>query len=260
MTNAEFAGKRALLVGGTSGIGLETARLLLERGAASVCVVGRDGQRGKTAAESLARDGTAEAVRFVQADCGDPAQARRMAEEAGEAMGGIDILVTSAGGGHLPEILMRMEIETVRDAVLSGLLPHLLACRAVLPRMAEAGQGAIVTIASDAAKVATPGETAIGACMAGIVQYTRTLAIEGKRNGIRANCVTPSLVEGTPLTERLMAEGTFSSRLFAKARPLAGLGPTTARDVAELAAFLAGPRAERITGQAVSVNGGISAA
>lgn len=259
MTNAEFAGKRALLVGGTSGIGLDTARLLLERGAASVCIIGRDGQRGQAAAKSLARDG-AETVRFVQADCGDPDQARRMAEEARETMGGIDILVTSASGGHLPEILMRMEIKTVRDVVLSGLLPHLLACRAVLPRMVEAGQGAIVTIASDAAKVATPGETAIGACMAGIVQYTRTLAIEAKRNGIRANCVTPSLVEGTPLTERLMAEGTFSSRLFAKARPLAGLGPTTARDVAELVAFLASPRAARITGQAVSVNGGISAA
>lgn len=258
MMKPEFAGKRALLVGGTSGIGLEAARMLLERGATAICIAGRDAERGQEAVKSL---GQAEKnAQYLQADCRAPDQARQLAESAREAIGGIDILVTSASGSHLPEILFRIDIEEVRSAVIDGLLPHVLACRAVLPHMMEAGDGAIVTVASDAGKVATPGESVIGACMAGIVQFTRTLAIEGKRNGIRANCVTPSLVEGTPLTERLMADGTFSSRLFAKARPLAGLGPTTAQDVAELALFLASPRARRITGQAVSVNGGVSAA
>ena len=95
--------------------------------------------------------------------------------------------------------------------------------------------------------------------MAAIIQFTRGLAIEAKRNGIRANVITPSLVEGTPLTERLMAEGSFPAKLFAKARPLAHLGPTYPQDLAALAFFLASPAAAKITGQAISVNGGISA-
>jgi NAD(P)-dependent dehydrogenase (short-subunit alcohol dehydrogenase family) len=125
--------------------------------------------------------------------------------------------------------------------------------------MAQNG-GSIITVASDAGKVATPGETVIGAGMAAIIQFTRGLAIEGKRNAVRANCLTPSLVEGTPLTDRLMEEGRFSAKLFSKARPLAHLGPTYPEDLAALAVFLASPAAAKLTGQAISVNGGISAA
>ena len=96
--------------------------------------------------------------------------------------------------------------------------------------------------------------------MAAIIQFTRGLAIEGTRDAIRANTITPSLVEGTPLTGRLMEEGTFTAKLCAKARPLAGLGATWPEDITALAVFLACPTAARITGQAVSLNGGISAA
>ena len=255
-----YAEMRAVLVGGSSGIGFETARLLLGRGVPALRIVGRDAGRGEAACARLREEAGGADVGFLAADCAVPEQAEAMAATAREEMDGVDLLVTSAGGSHLPEILFRISVAEVREMVVDDLLPNLLACRAVLPDLRAAGGGAIVTVASDAGKIATPGEAVVGANMAAIMQYTRGLAIEGKRDGIRANCVTPSLVEGTPLTERLMAEGTFSSRLFAKARPLAGLGPTTARDVAELIVFLAGPEAARITGQAVSVNGGISAA
>lgn len=69
-----------------------------------------------------------------------------------------------------------------------------------------------------------------------------------------------NLLWGTPLTGRLMEEGTFTAKLCAKARPLAGLGATWPEDITALAVFLACPTAARITGQAVSLNGGISAA
>ena len=81
----------------------------------------------------------------------------------------------------------------------------------------------------------------------------------GKRAGIRANCVTPSIVRDTPFYDRLMA-APFSGRLFAKAETLAQLGVVRPTDIAPLVVFLASPAAAKLTGQAISVNGGISAA
>ena len=248
-------GVRVLAVGGTSGIGLACAAAMLAQGAAAVRVVGRSAARGAAAAARLGpRAG------FIAADCAEPAQVQAMADRAAAEMGGIDALICAPGTTHLPELLFRQSLDQIRATLTQDLAPVLLSCRAVLPVMMAQGSGAIVTIASDAGKVATPGESVIGAGMAAIIQFTRGLAIEAKRNGVRANVITPSLVEGTPLTERLMAEGRFSAKLFAKARTLAHLGPTTAEDVAALAAFLLSPVAARITGQAISVNGGISAA
>jgi NAD(P)-dependent dehydrogenase (short-subunit alcohol dehydrogenase family) len=125
--------------------------------------------------------------------------------------------------------------------------------------MMEQNSGSIVCIASDAAKVATPGEVAIGAAMAAIVMFCRGLAIEAKRSGVRVNCVTPSIVRGTPFYDMLMADP-FASKLFSKAERLASLGVVDADEVAELVAFLASSASAKVTGQAISVNGGISAA
>lgn len=247
-----LAEQGVLIVGGTSGIGLAAARAFAAEGA-RVAVAGRDPARGAAAAEA------AGAV-FIRADCAEPAAAEAMAEAALEALGAIDTAMVSLGGTRLPELLFRQSLEDIRATVLGDLVPVMLAVRACLPAMMAAGRGAVITVASDAGKVATPGEAVIGADMAAIVQFTRGVAIEGKRNGIRANAITPSLVEGTPLTDRLMEPGRFSAKLFEKARALADLGPTEPEDLAALAVFLASPAARRITGQAISVNGGISAA
>jgi NAD(P)-dependent dehydrogenase (short-subunit alcohol dehydrogenase family) len=131
--------------------------------------------------------------------------------------------------------------------------------RAVLPIMRALRGGVILNVASDAGKLATPGETVIGAAMAGIIMFSRALAIEGKRDGVRVNALTPSLIDGTPNTERILKDA-FTFKLFDKARQAAKLGVPVADDLAELIVFLASPQAARITGQAISVNGGISAA
>jgi NAD(P)-dependent dehydrogenase (short-subunit alcohol dehydrogenase family) len=114
-------------------------------------------------------------------------------------------------------------------------------------------------VASDAAKIATPGESVIGAAMAAIAMFCRGMAIEAKRDGIRVNCVTPSIVKGTALYTRLQ-DNEFARRLFGKAEAMASLGVVTADEVADLIAFLASPAACKITGQTISVTGGISAA
>lgn len=250
----ELTDQSVLIAGGTSGIGLACARAFVDAGA-TVRLAGRNGERGTAAAAALGPN-----AGFLQADCSDPAQVERMVAQAAQQMGRIDTLICSLGGTRLPQLLHLQSLDDIRVSLNHDLAPILYACRAVLPVMMARNGGVILNIASDAGKIATPGESVIGAGMAAIIQFTRGLAIEAKRNGIRANTLTPSLVEGTPLTDRLMEEGTFAARLFAKARPLAALGATYPEDLAALAIFLASPAAAKITGQAISVNGGISAA
>lgn len=247
-----LADQSVLILGGSSGIGLECARQFVENGS-TVTIVGRDPARGAKAATALG-------ATFAATDCGDIDAVETLMADTAAKQGGIDTLVVSLGGNRLPELLFKQSMADVRDSLVQDQAPFIYAGRAVLPVMMAQNGGAIINIASDAGKVATPGEAVIGANMAAIIQFTRGLAIEAKRNGIRANAITPSLVEGTPLTDRLMEEGRFSAKLFAKARPLAHLGPTYPQDLAALAVFLASPAAAKITGQAISVNGGISAA
>jgi 2-hydroxycyclohexanecarboxyl-CoA dehydrogenase len=198
-------------------------------------------------------------VVFVAADASDPGQAEAGIAEAHRALGGIDVLVNSVTSAYRPELLYRTATTDIAAILLAQALPPMHLTRAVLPVMAAQGGGAIVNIASDAAKVATPGESVLGAAMAAIVMFSRVTAIEAKRNGIRVNVITPSLIAGTATAEAVLRDG-FSKNLFEKAASLAHLGVAEPDDLAALVVFLGGPGAARLTGQAISVNGGISAA
>ena len=168
----------------------------------------------------------------------------------------IDVLVNCAGGDFAPTLFHECATETIDGVIRQWLLSTLYVCRLALPHLADGA--AIVNVASDAAKVPTPGESVIGAAMAGIVMFSRTLAMEAKRRRIRVNAVTPSLVRNTLTHDLVMADG-FSAKLFAKAVGAAHLGVPEPDDVAAIIAFLASDQASKITGQVVSVNGGISA-
>jgi NAD(P)-dependent dehydrogenase (short-subunit alcohol dehydrogenase family) len=247
----------ALIVGGTAGIGLASARALAAAGVPQIVIVGRNAERGQLAAKSIAELGAS--AHFVAGDAVDPTSAATVAAEADRILSGIDILMCSTAADVRPELFIDIPTADIGRMLTQLALPSMHMAGAVLPGMRSRRSGVIVNVASDAAKTATPGEAIIGAAKAAIVMFTRTIAIEEKRYGIRANALTPSLVFGTASTERITADG-FSGKLFARAAQQAQLGVPTAEDIAALTVFLCSPAAARLTGQAISVNGGISAA
>lgn len=249
----------ALICGGTAGIGLAAAQALLAAGVNRIMLVGRKAARGEAAVAQLRQTAPNAEIRFFAADLAKPAGAQAAVDACITAFGRIDTLLSGAGGDPMPRLLHETPLEAlpqVIGAITSGVL---LPARAALPQMMRQQSGCILCIASDAGKVATPGEVCIGAAMAAITMFCRALAIEAKRNGIRVNCLTPSIVRDTPLYHTLMNDA-FAGKLFRKAESLAKLGVASPQDLAELVVFLSSPGAARLTGQTISVNGGISAA
>lgn len=255
----ELSSRAVLITGGTSGVGLATAHRFAAAGVTRIALIGRNAERGEKACAAVRAAAPRADVHFVAGDANDPAQAVSAATAARDLLGGIDVLVNSTTALYVPELLRDTPVEDIAVMLTGQALAPMHMCRVVLPWMIAEHAGSIINLASDAAKVPTPGETVLGAAMAAIVTFTRTLALEAKRDGIRVNAVTPSLIEDTLIGERALAGG-FSKKLFEKAQAQAHLGRTHPEDLAELIVFLAGPGAARITGQVISVNGGISVA
>jgi len=252
-------GQTALVPGGTGGIGFACARAFAEAGAGRIMLVGRNADKGARAAERLQTDFPSQRIAFASADVATAQGAGTSVAACMDAFGRIDILLSTAGGDPMPALFHDTPIERIEPMVNGTLMPAMLPARAALPHMMAQGGGVILTVASDAGKLATPGETVIGAAMGGLIMFSRALANEAKRSGVRVNCLTPSIVRGTPLYETMMQDD-FAAKLFRKAESLASLGVVEPEDLAATAVFLAGPAAARITGQAISVNGGVSAA
>lgn len=244
-----------LISGGSSGVGLATALAFAVAGVPKIAITGRNPERGQSAAERVREVGTA--CSFYLTDASQTTDAVQTTEAATEFLGQIDILVNTAAPHVKPTPFAKATQGDLSEVLTSLVLPSMRMSHAVLPQMRQQKGGTIIHLASDAAKMATPGESIIGAAMAAIVMFTRTLATEEKRYGIRANVVTPSLISDTRLTDYLLDDG-FSGKLFAGASAKADLGLPSAEDVASLIVFLASPGASRLTGQAISVNGGIS--
>lgn len=248
-----------VITGGTSGVGLASAHQFAAAGVIRLMLIGRNAERGAQARKIVEAAHPKARVLFHQADANDPGQATRAAGAAWDSLGTIDVLVNSTAATYLPDLLKDTPIEDLAAGLTQQALGPLHMSRAALPFMVAQQYGVILNIASDAAKIPTPGECVVGAAMAAIVMFTKTLAVEAKRDGIRVNAITPSLIQGT-ITGDLALSGGFSRKLFTKALSMAHLGATEVDDLAALVVFLAGPGAAKITGQAISVNGGISVA
>jgi 2-hydroxycyclohexanecarboxyl-CoA dehydrogenase len=247
-----------VILGGTAGVGLETAAHFARAGS-RLALMGRKTERGEAACAMVRERVPGCVVHFVRVDAVNPQDALRAEREARDKLGAIDVLICTTGPSHPPQLLKNIPIEEIQLRLNEIVLPPLHMMLACLPAMRVQRSGAIVNVASDAAKVATPGETLIGAAMASIVMFSKAAALEEKRHGIRINLVTPSLIAGTPGAALIFADP-FSAKMFEKASGMAHLGVAEAEDLAAMALFLASRAARRVTGQAISVNGGISVA
>lgn len=253
-----YSDSAVVIAGGTSGVGLASALAFADAGVRRIALLARDPERGEKARLQVIERCPKAEVCFIPVDARDADDVQRATDKAHRELGGIDVLVNSVTATYTPELLHHIPMPDLADALLGQALPPMYLTRAVLPLLQEQGGGSIVNIASDAAKTPTPGESALGGAMAAIVMFSRVAAIEAKRSGIRVNVITPSLIAGTPTAENVLRDG-FSKKLFEKAATQAHLGVAEPGDLASLVVFLGGPGAARLTGQAISVNGGISA-
>jgi NAD(P)-dependent dehydrogenase (short-subunit alcohol dehydrogenase family) len=249
----------AVLTGSSAGIALEIACQLAESGAKGIVLNGRSEETGQAALEAVRSRAPQCEVRFIAGDATLADDIHTLVDTSMRTFGRIDVLVNSVGGGLSPRPFTDTPAGAFLDLANRHFLSALHASHSVLPHMIAQEGGVILNMASDAGKIATPGETVIGALKAATIMFTKTLALEASRWGVRVHCLTPSIVRLTPNYDRLMSDD-FSRKLFQRAEARALLGVTTPSDIARLAVFLASPSAANITGQVVSVNGGISAA
>jgi 3-oxoacyl-[acyl-carrier protein] reductase len=221
---------------------------------------GRSEENGARALEKLrAFTDQAASARFVVGDCAKYEDAERLCAEAAKVTGAIDIVVSSGAQGAVRP--MPFEQMTGAELVLahnSRFFARINPLHAALPHMKEKG-GSMIMVGTDAGRVPTPGESIVGAFGAGMIMMTKALAKELARHKIRVNSVSLTLTSDTPSWDRIFGEQTFQTGLFAKARDRFPFGRApNADEVARVAAFLASEEACQVTGQTVSVNGGLS--
>lgn len=245
----------AIVTGGASGIGRATAVRFAEEGAnVLVADVGVDG--GEETARQVQAAGRK--AHFVQADVTDPGSVQEMVAACVERFGGVDILMAAAGIARAPGARPSEPVVTqplahwqrVLDVNLNGIY---LTNQAVARWMVAAGRpGAIINVASGAAKWPIPGNAAYSVSKAGVWMLTKVLAAELARDGIRVNAIGPGVI-ATPMTEEIQGD---EARLAATLRriPLGRLGEP--RDIANTALFLASDESAYFTGEILHPSGG----
>src|SRR6202011_5913861 len=239
----DLEGKVALVTGATSGIGQATAVQLAAQGA-TVIVHGRDVTRGvAVVAEIENRGGSA---RFVGVELGEPAEALRLAREAGD----VDIPHNNPGGppcGPSERVAANMLDQLFAANVQA---PYLLV--SVLgPKMVARGDGVIINLASRAGTVGQPNTAAYGATKAALASLARSWAAEYGPSGIRVNAISPGPVYTNAAGREVFDASAQTTLLGRAAEP---------QEIGDLIGFLASPRAAYITGTNIAVDGGTATA
>jgi NAD(P)-dependent dehydrogenase (short-subunit alcohol dehydrogenase family) len=241
----------AVVTGGASGIGLACAERLARDGAA-VAVLDLDGAAAEAAAAKIRAGGAT--AHAAPVDVADRASIDRAVAGVREQLGPITILVTSAGReGFHP--FLSIEAETWDHILAVNLTGTFHCCQAVVPDMLEAGWGRIVTISSSSAQGGQPLMTHYVASKAGVIGFTKALALELGPKGVTVNTIPPGFVD-TPMLRKSESRGLLGDGVAAheERTPVRRVGRP--EDIAAACAFLVSDEAGYITGQVIGVNGG----
>lgn len=240
----EFAGLKAIVTGGASGIGAATAKLLQERGA-DVAVLDLNPDQ-------------AAGVKAIRCDVSDDASVRRAVEEAAEQLGGIDVVVNNAGVGAQGTIEANDDDEWHRvfDVNVLGMVR---VSRAALPYLRRSGHAAIVNTCSVAATAGLPQRALYSATKGAVLSLTLAMAADHLHEGVRVNCVNPGTAD-TPWIGRLLssAPDPAAERAALESRQPHGR-LVSPEEVAAAIVYLASPLSGSTTGVDLAVDGGMQA-
>ncbi len=245
--------KRVIVTGGGSGIGREVCKRFAEEGSEVGVFDMNAGGAADTAAQIVAAGGKASAHTV---DITDRA-AVDAAVAAFEKGGPVDVLVNNAGWDVIRSFL-DTDVDLWKKVIDINLYGPLHMHHAVLPGMVKNGGGRVVNVSSDAGRVGSSGEAVYSACKGGIISFTKTMARELARKGIQLNAVAPGPTD-TPLFAEIAGDGETGAKIaegLKRAIPMKRLGHPD--DYPGIICFLASDDAGFITGQVISVSGGLT--
>jgi Tropinone reductase 1 len=247
MSGWTLQGKKALITGGTKGIGLAIARDFLELGA-EVLVIARNTKsiqgKLKNSANLFTNEG----------DISNPAFRQDLAQKISDNWGKLDILVNNVGTNIRKKFVEYSETE-IRQLFETNLFSMMELTRLCHPILKKSGHASVINIASVAGMQDVQSGPPYGMTKAAIIQFTKHLAAEWSVDQIRINAISPWYIE-TPLTEPVLTQPDRLEKILART-PLGRVGKPA--EVASLACYLAMDKSSYITGQNISVDGGMSA-
>lgn len=239
----------AIVTGGNAGIGKVIALKLAEEGA-KVAIIGTNSQTGNATIEEIKHSVPSAQVVFYQADVSKTAQVEEVIKKVLTDLGQIDILVNNAGV-TADQLLMKMTEEEWDHVLAVNLKSCYNTCRAVVRSMMKARKGKIINISSVVGLTGNPGQVNYAASKAGMIGFTKALAKELASRQILVNCIAPGFIQ-TKMTDKLSDS---QREAILKDIPLGRIGDPL--DIAYAVWFLASPLSNYMTGQVVTIDGGM---
>lgn len=241
----EMKGKVAIVTGGTSGLGLGISECFLQQGASVIALYLQNDKRANAVAEKLSVIGDFQAIKV---DVSDETEMKKFFSKIDR----LDYLINCAGVSYEDDI-MKLSMEQVRAVFETQLFGKIIACRCAYPLLIKSSSPKIINIASRFATRPLEGAIPLTASEAGIVMFTKNLALEWAKYGIRVNCVSPSLTVDTGSYYAFYTDS--DAQAVGKNNPSGRLGKP--QDTASAVLFLCSDAADYITGENLNVNGGI---
>ena len=237
-------GRRALITGASGGLGAAVARAFAREGARLVLAGRRPDTLGELAGELPG-------VETVEADVAVASSANAAVERAAQALDGLDTVVAAAAVDCDWAPVGEMTVETWDETLAVNLSGTFYVCRAALPHLVASENGSIVTLTSVAGYKVWPEDAAYGVSKAGVDMLTRTIAVEYGAQGVRANCISPGVIDGG-MTDAVTDPAERERLAALHAIPRLGL----VEEVAEAAVWLASDASSFTTGTVLRVDGG----